>query len=190
MKIVLCGAQGTGKTTICYQLCGALKLRGYHVNKLPEFARHIPRGFKINEETDGRTQVWLACKQIGAEIEGKHSYDHLILDRSIVDILAYSHMAFKKGNLKEIEMGLILEMARHWFETYDLIFWLRPDSSISLKDGFRSESKEFQIIMDEEFRDIIKSIDDRNEDKIVMINEPIHKRFEIVLEEILRRLDV
>ena len=66
MKIAFIGTHGVGKTTLCYELAGALKRQGIPVDIVKEVARLSP--LPINRQTSLDAQIWILMTQVAEEI--------------------------------------------------------------------------------------------------------------------------
>lgn len=142
IKIGIMGTQGTGKTTLAYNLAAKYKNEApeLKVNLAREVARDCP--FPINQKGTLESQGWIFHRQMLIELEDGRKSDVLICDRTMLDSLTYAHYS----KLYKF-VDKYLSIALSWFKTYDKIIWLRPNYSIS-DDGERDSSKEFQTIID------------------------------------------
>ena len=66
VKVAFIGTHGVGKTTLCYDLAGALKRQGVHVDMVKEVARLSP--LPINRKTSLEAQTWILMTQVAEEI--------------------------------------------------------------------------------------------------------------------------
>ena len=151
MKIGIMGAHGTGKTTFAIHMMGDL-LRvhlGETIGLLSEVARICP--FSVNEDTSREAQAWIFHKQMITEIEMFSRNENLICDRTVIDSLAYSMRAGFQD-----QVDIYLDMALDWMDTYDVIYWARPDGRAVADDGFRSQDLNFQREIDVIFEQWVK----------------------------------
>src|SRR5437660_12902074 len=86
-KVALVGTHGVNKTTIAYELAGALKRKGLAVELLTEIARECP--FPLNERATREAYQWIIARQIQLELEKAPRADVLVCDRSVLDNFAY-----------------------------------------------------------------------------------------------------
>ena len=93
IKIGFTGAQGVGKTTSAYSLSTKLKKLGFDVNIVTEAARSCP--FEINENVTVKAQLWIFAKTLEREIESTAQIT--ICDRTLLDVLVYTHRVFIKS---------------------------------------------------------------------------------------------
>ena len=148
MKIGFVGSQGTGKTTLSYELAAELKKRGHDVYVLSEVARSCP--LPINEETTKESQLWIIGKQMTREQSAKGKI--YVSDRTILDPYCYG-MRIDPDFFKDFESFI-----KAYLRTYDYIFYMPPNDDYLMDDGTRST--------DTKFRDEIDSLMKWNLDKL------------------------
>jgi hypothetical protein len=142
-KLALVGTHGVNKTTIAFELAGALKRRGKAVELLAEIARESP--FPLNDRATREAHQWVISRQVQLEIEKIPRADILVCDRSVLDNFAYYARLFGSDS----EDARALEAyCRAWMKTYDLLVRLPITKPLS-PDGFRSTDLEFQHKIDE-----------------------------------------
>lgn len=141
-KVALVGTHGVNKTTIAYELAGALKRKGRTVELLTEIARECP--FPLNEQATREAYQWIIARQVQLEIEKSPRADFLVCDRSVLDNFAYYVRRY--GHIGE-EAQALAGYCRAWMRTYDLLVRL-PITEALAADGFRSTSQEFQREID------------------------------------------
>ena len=141
-KVALVGTHGVNKTTIAYELAGALKRRGRTVELLTEIARECP--FPLNEHATREAYQWIIARQVQLEIEKSPRADVLVCDRSVLDNFAYYVRRYgDKGG----EAEALAAYCRAWMRTYDLLVRL-PITEALAPDGFRSTDEKFQREID------------------------------------------
>ena len=141
-KVALVGAHGVGKTTIAYELGGAIKRRGKTVELLTEIARECP--FALNDRASREAHLWIIARQVQLEIEKSLRADVLVCDRSVLDNFAYyARLYGMNGQQPEA----LLSYCRMWTSTYDLLVRL-PITEPPSDDGFRSTDVKFQQEID------------------------------------------
>lgn len=92
MKIILTGAQGTGKTTVLNEF----KSSDFEI--VTEVVRNLAKkGVKINKDGDekGQTKIFNEYKKIFS------SKDHFISDRGLIDVVAYTVYLARHGKVSE-----------------------------------------------------------------------------------------
>lgn len=138
-KVAFIGTHGVGKTTLCFELAGALKRRGVHVDIVKEVARVSP--LPINQQTSLEAQTWILMTQVAEEIRSASHHDVVLCDRSVLDNYAYLVRAF--GRQPAIET-----FVDYWIATYDLLV-LVPIVARAEADGVRDVDEPFVRDIDE-----------------------------------------
>jgi len=133
MKIAFIGSHGVGKTTLCYDLAGALKKEGVHVDMVKEVARQSP--LPINRKTSLEAQTWILMTQVAEEIRSAAYHEVVVCDRSALD--NYAYMVLACGRQKPFE-----RFVAYWMKTYELLFKV-PVSGVAAADGLRDTDEFF-----------------------------------------------
>lgn len=141
-KVALVGTHGVNKTTLAYELAGALKRKGRTVELLTEIARECP--FPLNEQATREAYLWIIARQVQLEIEKAPRADVLVCDRSVLDNFAYYVRRYGRNDEQAEALGAY---CRSWMKTYDLLVRL-PIAQALAADGFRSTNEEFQRDID------------------------------------------
>lgn len=141
-KVALVGTHGVNKTTIAYELAGALKRRGRTVELITEIARDCP--FPLNERATREAFQWIIARQIQLELEKAPRADVLVCDRAVLDNFAYYVRRFGEAEEESRALGAY---CRSWMNSYDLLVRL-PITYPLAADGFRSTDVEFQHEID------------------------------------------
>lgn len=147
VKLALIGTHGVGKTTIAYEICSLLKRSGQNVELVREVARRSP--FPVNADTTLDGQLWILHTQIAGELEAIRSAPNVVCDRSVLD--NYCYLVNKFGRQPQLEQWL-----SRWMKTYDLLVGIGPFAEPIIRDGFRSQDREFQRRIDELLRQILQ----------------------------------
>lgn len=133
MKVAFIGSHGTGKTTLCYDLVGALKKQGVNADMVKEVARLSP--LPVNRKTSLDAQTWILMTQVAEEIRSASQHDVVVCDRSVLD--NYAYLSFACGRQKPIE-----RFVDHWMKSYDVLFKV-PVVEAPSEDGFRDTDQFF-----------------------------------------------
>ncbi len=141
-KVALVGTHGVNKTTIAYELAGALKRRGRTVELITEIARECP--FPLNEQATRQAFQWIIARQIQLELEKSPRADVLVCDRAVLDNFAYYVRLFGEADAESVALG---SYCRSWMSSYDLLVRL-PIYYPLTADGFRSTDVNFQHEID------------------------------------------
>jgi nicotinamide riboside kinase len=147
VKLALIGTHGAGKTTIAYEVCSLLKRSGKNVELVREVARRSP--FPVNAGTTLEGQLWILHTQIAAELEAMRGAPNVVCDRSVLD--NYCYLVNKFGRQPELEAWLL-----RWMKTYDLLAGIPPFAEAIIRDGFRSEDRDFQRRIDELLKELLQ----------------------------------
>jgi nicotinamide riboside kinase len=139
LKVAFIGSHGVGKTTLCYELAGALKRDDLNVDVVKEVARLSP--LPVNRQTSLEAQTWILATQVAEEIRSASGHAVVVCDRSALD--NYAYMAFACGRQKPVEA-----FVRWWMKTYDLLFKV-PISGAASADGFRDTDEFFMHGIDQ-----------------------------------------
>lgn len=104
--IVITGAIAVGKTTFARKLYEHLLVNGKHVMLLEEVSRKLGDELKIFYEDVENRAFWFQDKLIQAYSdemkkikECGYSYDYIIMDRSHLDTIIFTHMNIKEHDL-------------------------------------------------------------------------------------------
>lgn len=147
VKLALIGTHGAGKTTIAYEICSLVKRSGRNVELVREVARRSP--FPVNAHTTLEGQLWILHAQIAAELEAANSAPSVVCDRSVLD--NYCYLVNKFGRQPQLEQWLLW-----WMKSYDLLVGISPFAEPIIRDGFRSEDREFQRRIDELLKQLLE----------------------------------
>lgn len=149
MLICFSGTLSVGKTT----LINLLKLDDKFKNfKFIEDAARVAQrnGFIINENGDSNTQEYIIeLTEQSAKLE------NAILDGGSLDILCYTLYLYKNNLVKFNTLKKSLKSFYNTINQYNIIFFIEPEFNI-FNDGVRSNSIEFQDIINKIFKYIIK----------------------------------
>jgi nicotinamide riboside kinase len=143
MKIGIMGTHGCSKTTLALRMASQHKecCPGDRVGILSEIARSCP--WLLNENATWQAQAWLFHVQVAREIEESDRNDVLVCDRTVLDCLAYSKDCGFFGQVQSL-----MPYAREWLDTYDTIYFLRPNNTPISADGFRATDPAYQQRID------------------------------------------
>ena len=144
MKGALIGSTCTGKTTgLAYLTCNLGGLRT-KIGIGNEVAVDCP--YPLNERGGFLTQWWILAHQIEREYRLSQWFPNVIMDRSVLDSIAYTLVAKDQGRSTEKELNQIVATAKAWMENhpYDFFLYLPPLVNCPLN----SRAKDFQEKVD------------------------------------------
>ncbi len=147
-KILVSGAFATGKTTLCNRVADRLVSEGRSVTILSETPRRCP--FALNKDQTPLASAWLLGEQIRSEVEVVVSEPELVIcDRGIPDIVSHTTILEVAGRRDQDLKTSLLDLARSWCRTYDIVFWalLDPHEQIE-SDGVRVADKRYQEFLE------------------------------------------
>lgn len=147
-KIAFIGTHGTGKTTAAYRLASEYKhderYRDASVGIIMETARDCP--FPINQVATRDSQTWIFLAQILKEIDMARTYDVIICDRAVLDMIVYAECL----DMIETADRMMLFAVPHLRTYTKLIFKSIELNNFFTKDGTRD--------MDESFRKKVEDV--------------------------------
>lgn len=146
MKIILTGAQGTGKTTVLNEF------RESDFEIVTEVVRNLAKkGVKINKDGDekGQTKIFNEYKKIFT------NSNHFISDRGLIDVVAYTVYLARHGKVAEEFADKQLKQLHKFITTNPNTYYCYfPIEFDVVGDGVRDLDEEFRA----EISDIIFSI--------------------------------
>lgn len=168
MKIAICGAQCTGKSTLISDLAEACPQLTQPTFTYRDAITEAGVEQNINRETNANSQR-IIFNALAEEI--KRAPDNTILDRCVMDAVVYTiwPTQFNAG-----KTDISLKMANNMHRTaselmglYDLIVYIPVDDGIKLEDDkFRDIDPEFRRQIGKIFEELLfLDIDDPNFDK-------------------------
>ena len=188
------GAQGTGKTTMRLKLKHYLEKQGHtvlgnYIGVTDSVARDAANeGFPINEEVNMDSQYYIALRYFSADIRTRefcktNPIDYVVLDRSIIDSLAYTERCF--GNASGFFHGIESMVTSHfnWYPT-DYLIQCRP-VDVLVKDEHRSTDKFYQMSIDEKINNLCQTYTSGTGCKFIELkNNSPEDRLKYMLSEI------
>lgn len=140
MKIILTGAQGTGKTTILNHY----KEEGYPV--ITEVVRNLAKqGFNINEsgDKDGQNAIFNEYCKLFTDNKS------FISDRGLTDVVAYTMYLCDTGRVTPKFMEEQAEKLEKFVkDNKDIVYFYFPIEFPVVNDGVRSVDEEFRSCID------------------------------------------
>lgn len=179
-KACICGAHSQGKTT----LVNALKKEAFLTSECHfSFRTNLTRGLKdlnipINENGTSLTQYLVMARHL----EYATAPGNWILDRGVLDGIAYTGYFYEKEQVKKEVYEAAVEIYRDVIKMYDKIFYVVPELDLE-DDGTRSTNKEFFDGVVKQFDFYIKH-NSMPSDKFKFVMGSVQERTETVINEI------
>lgn len=173
MKIGICGTHSTGKTTLVEALRTEDYFRDYFFDiNVTRWVKET--GLPINENTSDASQEINLLKRIAH----LNSFDKLICDRTIVDVLAYS-TAGKQITSRSIDYQVRLyELNVH---KYDYIFYLPMDIAV-VDDGVRAIEPEYRQKIDDLIVNFLSQTTPDMHERIFSVRGSVRQRIQTILD--------
>lgn len=164
-RIAIFGTHGSAKTTLVYKLAAFYKMNDKNVTVIHETARQSP--FPINTDVVYQTTLFVVASQLQKELKAEaEGFEIAISDRTPSDAFIYiNHL--KKGNslTKSLEVFCL-----EWLKQYDVLVYLEPTHGYKLtNDGVRATDQDYQIAIRDDFRVLLKKIDQKFGDKVRIV---------------------
>ena len=149
MKIILTGAQGTGKSTILKEF----QLEGYNV--ITEVVRNFAnKGIKINEDGNSHGQKLIFDEYVNLF----NSNPSFVSDRGLTDVLAYTKYLYYEDKVSSIEYMREMDKLKKFHDNNKDIVYIYFPIEFPLKDdGVRSMSETFREEIDKNIVNILRS---------------------------------
>lgn len=175
MKIGICGAQSTGKTTLLNSLHEREELNGYEY--CVESTREIQRlGLNINEKGDDITQKMI----MQHHVFNLSMYDDMIADRTVYDCMVYTDYLYHRNQVSEEMYQLIVKIFERFHTSYDIIFYIKPEFDI-VEDGVRSDNRSFRDEIDYRFQQLLRDVPPN---KIFILSGTVDERVQQLLSKL------
>lgn len=144
-KIGLCGAQGTGKSTLAREISNYFDLP--MITEQARTAAHM-LGLASPKDCSGNPQLGVAYQQLclSLQVGAESSLDSFVSDRTTADNALY-WMKWQSHNVDSVTNLQYYDTCRKNMVNYDLVIYVPPEFDPP-DDGFRSTSKSYQGEMD------------------------------------------
>ena len=169
--IAISGSHGTGKTTFVYKKYEEMKTNNpsNNVGILLEVARKCPFSIfsKDNNVITKESQLWIYSEQFSTELMMSNSYDYIISDRSIIDIIAYT---MEIDNANDIVDGMIKSIKWYINKYYNKIYFMTIRNNNQLiDDGVRNLDVEFRQRIEDRMLYLYKLLGITTDNKLIIL---------------------
>lgn len=149
--IAMCGAQGTGKSTLAEALIPELNKLFGNTTLIQGIARQLKAQKGISVDKDASVESKLMIESAYMDLEKDLKKVPKLFCRSIVDRYAYARA-------KPLDMDVYYnKMVPAYMFEYDVLIYVPIEEQVPLAaDGFRNTDPEFQQTVDKEIRKIIR----------------------------------
>ncbi|GJL52527.1 MAG: hypothetical protein NPIRA01_37540 [Nitrospirales bacterium] len=160
IKLGIAGTHSTGKSTLITQLGTTLTERGFRVKCVSDLATEASNtGFPILQNHTFESTLWIMSRGISCELEASLQADVVLVDRPIMDAMAYLLAALNHRGCKlsPDESKYLFDLAQHHARTYAIICKTVLDSKIPLGAG-RDQDLTFRAAVDGQFQSVFSKI--------------------------------
>ena len=177
MKVVLSGAQCTGKTTLLNYLFGNYQHIRDHFLKQDEVVRNLKKEYniKINQEGNDETQLLITNNHL-LNLLNKHN---IITDRGLLDSTVYGMEQYPL-KLSRWVYDYQINIFRNYIFKYDLIFYIKPEFDIE-SDGVRSMDLNYR----NEIMELFEHLIEKYNIKVIRLSGTIKERADKIFKEII-----
>lgn len=184
-RIILTGAQGTGKTTILNALNEVLVEKGHNIEVLTELVRKLvkEKGIRINEDAVDASQYMIFEGYLNA-FKAKDNY---LSDRGLTDVLSYTISGYQDDMITRKCLSKIIKEFKEFFnnpDNYkDCLYVYFPIEFDIVDDGVRSTNKFYQKQIDQL---IYMALEMANipEDNILVVTGTVKNRVKQILNKL------
>lgn len=162
-RIILTGAQGTGKTTLMNELAKDGTRTISHIRKTAE-----ENGLDISVATEAGQKIYF--KTLKKELSSKRSY---VSDRGLTCVAAYTFNKAVTGEIsKKVADKQYMDMVKFMNDNPDVLLVYVPVEFSPEDDGQRSVDPDFQLNIDF----LIKNILDTSKVPYITVNGTVEER--------------
>lgn len=176
MKVIFCGSQSTGKTTVL----NVFKNEGYPV--ITEVVRILAReeNVKINEmgDEEGQIKIFNKYKEL---LNTDNDY---ISDRGMQDVIAYTQYLVGQGKVHKHVLWEQMVELDEFINNNDVLICYFPIEFSIVNDGLRSTDEEFRSFVDVNIKKLLDilnipyiTVTGTVEDRVNMIKQAIKDKF-------------
>lgn len=172
MRIGICGAQSTGKTTLLNALRSEDLLKDYIICN--EVTRKVKSyGLPINEQGNNVTQKLIMQEHI----VNVFLYNKMITDRTSLDGYVYSTHLHNHRKIDDECWDFVKKIHNKVWSNYDIVFYLDPEFEIE-DDGVRSIDRVFR----DSIVNLFKYTIEKNKLNVIKLTGSLRERVESALK--------
>jgi hypothetical protein len=147
MKIGFCGTMSVGKSTLVNALKELPEFKDYYfATERSKYLRDLGIPLNTDSTLKGQT-IFLAerCSELMRE--------NVITDRTIIDVMAFTHCA---GSINGLDKEEFIKYASMFIKEYDYIFYVSPIGVEIEDNGVRETNAEYRELIDMTIKHIAK----------------------------------
>ena len=159
MKIILTGAQGTGKTTVLDAVFSDSDIDTSQITKISEVIRDLAKNDKsVKYNENGTEESQKLFFDVYESIFNTTS--NYISDRGLIDVVAYTKWLLEHN---KVSMEFYQSLYSRWIEfcnnsvNYSIVYLYVPIQFDVTDDGFRSIDKEYREYIDKTIYELLES---------------------------------
>ena len=148
MKIGFCGTMSVGKSTLVHALKELPEFKDYFfATERSKYLRDLGIPLNTDSTLKGQT-IFLAerCSELMRE--------NVITDRTIIDVMAFTHCA---KSIDKINKEEFIRYASMFIKEYDYVFYVSPFGVEIEDNGVRETNAEYRNLIDFTIKNIINS---------------------------------
>lgn len=146
MKIGICGTMSVGKTTLVNALKELPEFKDYKF--ATERSKYLNSlGIPLNHETTIEGQTIFLAERVTELMQ-----ENIITDRTIIDVMAFTHCAIKTSY---IDAEAFEDYAKRFIKQYDYIFYVSPDGMPMEDNGVRETDLEYRKEIDQMIQSLL-----------------------------------
>ena len=158
MKIILTGAQGTGKTTVLDAVFNDSDIDTSQITKISEVIRDLAKNDKsVKYNENGTEESQKLFFDTYEDLFNKNN--NYISDRGLIDVVAYTKWLLEHN---KVSMEFYKNIYSRWIRFCDqaanlgIVYLYVPIQFDAVQDGFRSTDKEYREYIDKTIYELLE----------------------------------
>lgn len=177
MRIGFTGVHGSGKSTLLREMIGWSELNGHAFISGLTRAQARNNGVVINQGGNFEGQKTLV-KAMAWHLK---TLPNLVIDRTLIDIYAYTVHHRDHNSLTSQELNYIRTQARKYQSLFDVVFYIQPEFDV-IQDGVRPTDPAFVVEVAANIHHTITLGDALDSKKIVNLSGTVEQRLTTIKE--------